>query len=127
MLPPRRRSPSVLSAVFNLLAPDAPGRYFLASAEGSRPEPLKFRGELTGRSLVMVDEWQGVKITMTADPEPRWWIAPIETVSQSEGGFERTYQGSAILAVWRPDASAESPAQIALESRLQLEVEPWRR
>jgi len=32
---------------------------------------------------------------------PRWWIVPIETISQSEAGFERVYQGSAILAVWK--------------------------
>jgi hypothetical protein len=31
-----------------------------------------------------------------------FWIAPIETVSESEGGFERVYQGSQILALWRP-------------------------
>jgi hypothetical protein len=28
------------------------------------------------------------------------WIAPIETVSESEEGFERVYQGSQILALW---------------------------
>jgi len=28
-----------------------------------------------------------------------WW-APIETVSNSEGGFERVYQGSALLLSW---------------------------
>jgi alpha-amylase len=27
-------------------------------------------------------------------------VAPIETVSESEEGFERIYQGSQILAVW---------------------------
>jgi len=31
-----------------------------------------------------------------------FWVAPIETVSESEDGFERVYQGSQILAVWRP-------------------------
>jgi hypothetical protein len=30
-----------------------------------------------------------------------FWIAPIETVSESEEGFERVYQGSQILARWR--------------------------
>ncbi len=28
------------------------------------------------------------------------WISPIETVSESEEGFERVYQGSQILGVW---------------------------
>ena len=51
--------------------------------------------------LLLVDEWQKVKISLRARPQARWWIVPIETISQSESGFERVYQGSAIMAVWR--------------------------
>ncbi len=87
-----------LELVFNLLAPDAPDRYFLA-AEVRRP--LEFDGEIVTARLALVDEWQKVKITLSGEPQPRWWIAPIETISQSETGFERVYQGSAILAVWK--------------------------
>ncbi len=32
-------------------------------------------------------------------PAELWW-APVETVSNSEGGFERVYQGLGILASW---------------------------
>lgn len=115
-----------LEMVFNLLAPDAFGRYLLASGEGSRFEPLKFRGELAGSRLMIVDEWQGVKITIMAEPEPRWWIVPIETVSQAVAGFERVYQGSAILAVWKPAAFSHSGLATAFESRVLIDVEPWR-
>jgi len=143
-----------LELVFNLLAPDAPGRYFLGSAKSSRYEPLKFRGELAGGTLLIVDEWQGVKITVTADPEPRWWIVPIDTVSQAVEGFERVYQGSAILAVWNagsagisarfplsshtiperaagkdaraPGTPIDSKSPTTHESRLTIDVEPWR-
>jgi len=116
-----------MELVFNLLAPDAPGRYFLASAESSRHEPLKFRGELAGGTLLIVDEWQGVRISITAQPEPRWWIAPIETVSQSVEGFERVYQGSAILAVWKPDVSPSDAGRNGdFESSLAIDIEPWR-
>jgi hypothetical protein len=86
--------------VFNLLAPDAPDRYFLA--RGVR-RPLEFRGEIDGPRLLLVDGWQRVRITLDADPPARWWIVPVETISQSETGFERVYQGSAILAVWKID------------------------
>jgi 4-alpha-glucanotransferase len=84
--------------VFNLLAPDVPDRYFLAN---QIRRPLEFRGEIVSSQLTMVDEWQQVKICMEANPKPSWWIVPIETISQSESGFERVYQGSAILAVWK--------------------------
>lgn len=87
-----------IELVFNLLAPDAPDRYFLANA---MRRPLEFKGEIGAPRLALVDEWQRVKILLDAQPQPRWWIVPIETISQSEAGFERVYQGSAILAVWK--------------------------
>jgi hypothetical protein len=43
-----------------------------------------------------------VGIAVSARPEPpadAWW-SPIETVSNSESGFERVYQGSALLLSW---------------------------
>jgi len=54
----------------------------------------------------VVDEWQRLCITLSARPRACWWIVPIYTVSQSESGFERVYQGSAILAVWRIEREA---------------------
>ncbi len=87
-----------LEMVFNLLAPDSPDRYFQA---GGERRPLEFKGELADDELRLVDEWQGVQIVLRAEPRPRWWVSPIETISQSESGFERVYQGSAILAVWQ--------------------------
>ncbi len=86
--------------VLNLLAPDAPDRYFQA---GAARHPLEFRGELDDPRLDLVDEWQRVKISLDAQPRARWWIVPVETISQSESGFERVYQGSAIMPVWKLD------------------------
>jgi alpha-amylase len=101
--------------VFNLLAPNAHDRYF--EAAGVR-YPLEFRGMLSAVPLLIVDEWQRVKITLTADPRPEWWIVPIETISQSETGFERVYQGSAILAVWR----TAPPKNSEIRSTLRAEI-----
>jgi alpha-amylase len=39
----------------------------------------------------------GVEITTTIEPPGDAWIEPIETVSNSEAGFELVYQGSALL------------------------------
>jgi alpha-amylase len=41
----------------------------------------------------------GVSLTSTTMSADAWW-APIETVSNSENGFERIYQGSALLLSW---------------------------
>jgi alpha-amylase len=47
-----------------------------------------------------VDEWQNLSITLSAANAREIWVAPIETVTESEEGFERVYQGSQILPVW---------------------------
>jgi len=86
-----------LETVFNLLAPDAADRYF--EWNGTR-QPLRWAGTVPGAELRLVDEWQNVSITLTAGNGREFWIAPIETVTESEEGFERVYQGSQILPVW---------------------------
>jgi alpha-amylase len=107
-----------MELVINLLAPAAPDRYF--TANGVR-RPLDFSGEIDSYNLTFVDEWQGVKISLDAQPRPLWWIAPIETISQSESGFERVYQGSAILAVWRVDPASWRD----VTGVLRAEIAPW--
>jgi alpha-amylase len=39
-------------------------------------------------------------VAIEAEEARHFWIAPIETVSESEDGFERVYQGSQIMPVW---------------------------
>ena len=41
----------------------------------------------------------GITVTSSMDAADAWW-APIETVSNSEAGFEGAYQGSALLLSW---------------------------
>ena len=80
-----------------LSAGDAPGRYFRVAGRPS----LGSRGRLEGAyGVAMVDEWLGgeVALSFTAPAEVAW--APVETVSLSESGFERIYQGSALLVAW---------------------------
>jgi hypothetical protein len=42
----------------------------------------------------------GLSIETTVEPPADVWIAPIETVSKSEAGYERAYQGSGLLLSW---------------------------
>ncbi len=89
-----------VESVANLLAPDAADRFF-ETPDGR--QNLRFSGALPGPTLRMEDGWQRVKIALHAPGAQHFWVAPIETVSESEEGFERVYQGSQILAVWYTD------------------------
>jgi 4-alpha-glucanotransferase len=84
--------------IVNLLAPTETDRFIETS---SGPQSLRFSGELPGPIVHMEDGWQKLRITLHAPGTDNFWIAPIETVSESEEGFERVYQGSQILARWR--------------------------
>jgi hypothetical protein len=80
-----------------LSAGDAPGRYLTAP---ERPS-LGSAGRLTGvREIALVDEWLGVAARLSWTPAAEVTWGPVETVSVSEGGFERIYQGLALLLLW---------------------------
>jgi 4-alpha-glucanotransferase len=99
----RRTAPGTASVrlgievVVNFLAPSAPDRYF--EADGQR-FPLRSAAALPGDQLRVVDEWQRAAVALETPNARNFWISPIETVSESEDGFERIYQGSQIIAVW---------------------------
>jgi alpha-amylase len=80
-----------------LTAGDAAGRYYRLPGSPS----LGSRGGRTGVAmLALVDEWIGCEVEIGWSGTGGVGWAPIETVSLSEAGFERIYQGSAILISW---------------------------
>lgn len=46
------------------------------------------------------NDYIGIALTTALEPAGDLWWGPIETVSNSEAGFERVYQGSSLLASW---------------------------
>jgi alpha-amylase len=74
--------------------------------------------------LAQGNDWLGISIATTLSRQADAWWAPIETVSNSEHGFERVYQGSSMLTSWlvnvspaaRWSASVKHSASIARDS-----------
>ncbi|OGK94575.1 MAG: hypothetical protein A2W08_11330 [Candidatus Rokubacteria bacterium RBG_16_73_20] len=98
-----------------LTAGDAPGRYLTAP---ERPS-LGSAGRLTGAQEVsLVDEWAGVEARLEWAPGAELAWGPVQTVSLSEDGFERIYQGTALLLVWPVDLGPAEEG--ALGMRLTL-------
>ncbi len=46
------------------------------------------------------NDYVGIGVETTVSRAATAWWAPVETVSNSEGGFERVYQGSGLLLSW---------------------------
>jgi alpha-amylase len=51
-------------------------------------------------SVTLVDEWIGVEACLSWSPDAELAWGPVETISVSEAGFERLYQGLALLLTW---------------------------
>jgi len=105
-----------LESVVNLLAPAEPDRFFEMPTGRVN---LRFSGSLPGPILRMEDGWQRVRIALHAPLVEEFWVAPIETVSESEEGFERVYQGSQILAIWRPPLTTQKTWSTRLVWRIE--------
>jgi 4-alpha-glucanotransferase len=105
-----------LESVINFLAPADDDRFF-ATPVG--PHNLRLNGSLPGPLLRLEDGWQRIRATLHAPSASEFWVTPIETVSESEGGFERMYQGSQILALWRPDFTTQLSFSCRLLCRLE--------
>jgi 4-alpha-glucanotransferase len=105
-----------IESIINLLAPTEPDRFF-ETPTGRKN--LRFSGGLPASVLRMEDGWQRIRAAVHAPAAEEFWIAPIETVSESEEGFERVYQGSQILAVWRPSLTTQKTWSARLLWRLE--------
>ena len=57
----------------------------------------------------------GIDLAIRCRPAAELWRIPIETVSQSERGFEPSYQGTALVFVWRAEVGAGKRLEAALE------------
>ncbi|MDL2335039.1 MAG: DUF1926 domain-containing protein [Chloroflexota bacterium] len=88
---------------------------------GANPEAYYRRGETevrhdtpgsvpAGVDLSFGNRYEGVAISAQPEPAaPQEWF-PVETVSNSEAGFERVYQGSCLTQRWPLDLDTNAPA-----------------
>ena len=59
------------------------------------------------RRLGLSDEWLGLDVELRADRPTGFWTYPIETVSQSESGFELVHQSVVVNPHWLIEAGAD--------------------
>jgi len=86
----------------SLLAGDASDRYFEIPGHVLKSKKFASEGELNVvTSVRMVDEWMGYFAELRLDSQASLWRFPVETVSQSEAGFERVYQCTSVMPLWR--------------------------
>jgi alpha-amylase len=64
------------------------------------------------------NDYIGLAIDTSFDPPATVWWSPIETISNSEAGFERVYQGSALVGVWPLRLRAGEALAVSIRHRI---------
>jgi 4-alpha-glucanotransferase len=84
-----------------LLAGDAPDRNYFVAGRTLSHSRLNSVGEEAGvTEMGMRDGWLQLEVNFKTGKPAKFWRYPVETISQSEGGFEKVYQGSCLLLGW---------------------------
>ena len=107
---------------FSGLPSGADDRYF-HDGRGNRLGQLGRQLDLSDvQSLNLVDEWLGIDVGLAFNRPTGLWTFPVETVSQSEGGFELVHQSVAVQPHWlvKPDAAGRWSVTIQLTANTGL-------
>jgi alpha-amylase len=92
---------------------------YYETSDGQRT-PHDVPGDVaTASTLAFGNDYEGVRIEARMEPEAHLMWYPIETISNSEGGFERVYQGSSLLFRWAVDLAPGQERTFAV--RLDVE------
>jgi alpha-amylase len=84
-----------------LLAGDAPDRnYFVEGHPLADPRMVSVGEEKNVSVMGLRDGWLNLEILFKAEKPALFLRYPVETISQSEGGFEKVYQGSCLMLAW---------------------------
>ncbi|MEM9645159.1 MAG: alpha-amylase/4-alpha-glucanotransferase domain-containing protein, partial [Planctomycetota bacterium] len=93
----------------------ADDRYF-SDGDGNRLGQLGERLDLkNAKSLNLSDRWLGIDVGLNLSRESGIWAFPIETVSQSEGGFELVHQSVCVQPHWLVTGDSEGRWAVQFE------------
>ncbi len=89
---------------------------FFRDAQGNQLGRLDTRLDLSDVSaLGLSDRWLGIDVDLKTSKPTGFWTFPIETVSQSEGGFELVHQSVAVQPHWQVVGDAEGRWNVTLQ------------
>lgn len=68
--------------------------------------------------LGLTDEWLGLDVGLKMSRPTNFWTFPIESVSQSEGGFELVHQSVVVMPHWLVEADKEGRWSVTMQMSL---------
>jgi alpha-amylase len=96
----------------------ADDRYF-SDSDGNPLGQLGTRLDLADAfGLSLIDQWQGIEVGLKMSRKTRFWTFPVETVSQSEGGFELVHQSVVVMPHWIVEADKDGRWSVTMQLAL---------
>jgi alpha-amylase len=74
--------------------------------------------------LGLIDAWQGLDVHLEFNRSSDLWTFPIETVSQSEAGFELVHQSVCVMPHWLIRGDAEGKWSMQMDIRITNSHQP---
>lgn len=104
---------------FAAMAAGAPDRYYYGP-DGRQLGQLQSVQSLDESERIgMIDEWLGLDLNIESSRPAKFWTFPIETISQSEGGFEAVHQSCVVMPHWEfttSDGRFRTTLQLAVDT-----------
>ena len=99
---------------FSAMAASANDRYYY-NDHGLNLGQLETLNSTTPTSRIgLVDEWLGLDVSIDVSQPASFWTQPIQTVSQSESGFELVHQSCSVTPHWEFMAPADGTWKVTL-------------
>lgn len=98
------------------MAAGAPDRYFYDANRQQLGQLETVQSLPLAEKIGLIDEWLGVDACLELSHPAEFWTFPIQTISQSEGGFELVHQSSTVVPHWKltADESGRWGVRIAM-------------
>ncbi len=74
--------------------------------------------------LGLIDQWQGIDVLIGISQPAGIWTHPVETVSQSEGGFELVHQSVCVMPHWLIRGDADGRWAVQMNFRIAQSNQP---
>ncbi len=104
-----------IELAFAFTSPRDPLSYYTVNQKRAEPSHLGEMGEWKEVSqFSLTDKRMGFAVDTELDLPGTVWRFPLETVSMSEAGFERVYQGSVLLLLWKVRLDPDHPFKVTL-------------
>ncbi len=104
-----------IELAFAFTSPADPMSHYTIDGRELQNRNLNGAGEeLEVGGFALTDERLGFSVRVRTDKPASMWRFPLETVSMSEAGFERVYQGSVVLLLWKISPKPGGPFRVKI-------------